>query len=144
MGIDFAASLATSFAYGLVRLGCDAEAPMGTTGSLQNKISILTEKDLFVAISFGKCLRETVEAVERAKRHNVPTLGITDSVKTPIARLCDQCIVASTGLDGTGPRKIQPRKRPKLCGQTNDVIYTFSRRDIFKNRFDRNVGILGG
>ena len=96
VGIDFAASLATSFAYGLVRLGCDAEAPMGTTGSLQNKISILTEKDLFVAISFGKCLRETVEAVERAKRHNVPTLGITDSVKTPIARLCDQYIVAST------------------------------------------------
>ncbi len=96
VGIDFAASLAVSFAYGLVRLGCDAEAPMGTSGSVQNKISILTEKDLFVAISFGKCLRETVEAVQRAKRHNVPTLGITDSDKTPIARLCDQYIVAST------------------------------------------------
>ena len=96
VGIDFAASLAVSFAYGLVRLGCDAEAPTGTSGSVQNKISILTEKDLFVAISFGKCLRETVEAVQRAKRYNVPTLGITDSEKTPIARLCDQYIVAST------------------------------------------------
>ncbi len=96
VGIDFAASLAVAFAYGLVRLGCDAEAPTGTTGSVQNKISILTEKDLFVAISFGKCLRETVEAVQRAKRHNVPTLGITDSDTTPIARLCDQYIVAPT------------------------------------------------
>lgn len=96
VGIDFAASLAVSFAYGLVRLGCDAEAPTGTSGSVQNKISILTEKDLFIAISFGKCLRETVEAVQRAKRRNVPTLGITDSDKTPIARLCDQYIVAST------------------------------------------------
>ena len=96
VGIDFAASLAVSLAYGLVRLGCDAEAPTGTSGSVQNKISILTEKDLFVAISFGKCLRETVEAVQRAKRYNVPTLGITDSDKTPIARLCDQYIVAST------------------------------------------------
>lgn len=96
VGIDFAASLAVAFAYGLVRLGCDAEAPIGTTGSVQNKISILSEKDLFVAISFGKCLRETVEAVQRAKRHNVPTLGITDSDTTPIARLCDHYIVAST------------------------------------------------
>lgn len=96
VGIDFAASLAIAFAYGLVRLGCDAEAPTGTSGSVQNKISILTEKDLFIAISFGKCLRETVEAVQRAKRHNVPTLGITDSDRTPIARLCDQYIVATT------------------------------------------------
>ncbi|MBK9767425.1 MAG: MurR/RpiR family transcriptional regulator [Chloracidobacterium sp.] len=95
VGIDFAASLATSFAYGLVRLGCDAEAPMGTTGSLQNKISILTEKDLLLLSVLANAY-ETVEAVERAKRHNVPTLGITDSVKTPIARLCDQYIVAST------------------------------------------------
>ena len=96
VGIDFAASLAVSLAYGLVRLGCDAEAPAGTSGSVQNKISILTEKDLFIAISFGKCLRETVESVQRAKRLNVPTLGITDSDKTPVARLCDRYIIAST------------------------------------------------
>ncbi|MGH9819421.1 MAG: MurR/RpiR family transcriptional regulator, partial [Pyrinomonadaceae bacterium] len=79
-----------------VRLGCDAEAPTGTSGSVQNKINVMTEKDLFVGISFGKCLRETVEAVQRAKRYNVPTFGITDSDSTPIASLCDQYIVAST------------------------------------------------
>ena len=96
IGIDFAASLAMSLAYGLVRLGCDAEAPVGTSGSVQNKISLMTEKDLLVAISFGKCLRETVDAVRRVKQRNVPTFGITDRDQTPIARLCDDHILAST------------------------------------------------
>lgn len=86
VGIDFAASLAMSLAYGLVRLGCDAEAPTGSTGVVQNKVRIMTEKDLLVAISFGQGLRETIEAAQRAKRRNVPTFGITDGDKTPIAR----------------------------------------------------------
>ena len=97
VGIDFAASLASSLAYGLVRLGCDAEAPTGTSGSVQNKISIMTGKDLLVAVSFGKCLRETVEAVKRAHRREVPTFGITDSDKTPVARFCDQYLITPTG-----------------------------------------------
>ena len=95
VGLDFAASLAMSLAYGLVRLGCDAEAPTGSTGVVQNKVKIMTGKDLLIAISFGQGLRETVEAVKRAKRQGVPTFGITDTDKTPIARFCDQHIIAT-------------------------------------------------
>ncbi|MEO5859654.1 MAG: MurR/RpiR family transcriptional regulator [Pyrinomonadaceae bacterium] len=97
VGLDFASSLALSLAYALVRLGCDAEAPMGGRGSVQNKVGILTGKDLLIAISFGKCLRETVEAVLQARQHNVPTFGITDGDGTPIARYCDNYVTASTG-----------------------------------------------
>lgn len=95
IGIDFAASLAMSLAYGLVTLGCDADAPTGSTGVVQNKVKIMTGRDLLIAISFGQGLRETVEAVQRAKRQNVPTFGITDGDKTPIARFCDQYVIAS-------------------------------------------------
>ena len=94
VGIDFAESLATSLAYGLVRLGCDAEAPIGSTGVVQNKVRIMTKQDLLIAISFGHGLRETVEATQRARRQNVLTFGITDGDKTPIARFCEQYIVA--------------------------------------------------
>lgn len=96
VGIDFAESLAKSFAYALVRLGCDAEAPTGSTGIVQNKVRIMTKKDLLIAISFGQGLRETVEAAQRARQQNVPTFGITDSDKTPIARFCEQYIIAPT------------------------------------------------
>ena len=96
VGLDFAASLAYYLAYGLCALGFDAEAPVGSTGNLQHKIDLLTEKDLMVAISFGRCLRETVEAVERAHGRGVPTFGITDSDTTPIALHCNDYLVAST------------------------------------------------
>ncbi|HEU0253486.1 MAG TPA: MurR/RpiR family transcriptional regulator [Pyrinomonadaceae bacterium] len=96
VGVDLAASLAWFLAYGLTPLGFDAEAPVGSTGNLQHKIDLLTEKDLMIAISFGRCLRETVEAVQRAHGRGVPTFGITDSSTTPIAVHCDDYILAST------------------------------------------------
>lgn len=96
VGVDLAASLAWFLAYGLTPLGFDAEAPVGSTGNLQHKIDLLTEKDLLVAISFGRCLRETVEAVQRAHARGVRTFGITDSSTTPIALHCDDYLVAST------------------------------------------------
>ncbi len=96
LGVDFATGLAALFTYGLVRLGCDAEAPIGHTGTVQGKIKLLTKKDLLIAFTFGRGLRETVEAVQRAKEKGVPTFGITDSNKSPLAKFCDQYLVAST------------------------------------------------
>ena len=95
IGIDFATALAHYLAYGLLALGFDAEAPTGSTGNLQHKVDGLTPKDLVVAISFGQCLRDTVEAVLQARKQGVPTFGITDSDTTPIARYCDSHLVAS-------------------------------------------------
>ena len=96
VGVDLAASLAWFLAYGLTPLGFSAEAPVGSTGNLQHKIDLLTVKDLLVAISFGKCLRETVEAVDRAHGRGIPTFGITDSDTTPIALHCDDYLLAPT------------------------------------------------
>lgn len=95
VGLDFAAALAFYLAYGLSALGFDAEAPVGSTGTLQHKVKMLTSKDVLVAISFGQCLRDTVDAVLRARKQGVPTFGITDSDTTPIARYCDTYLVAS-------------------------------------------------
>ena len=95
VGLDFAAALAFYLAYGLSALGFDAEAPVGSTGTLQYKVKMLTSKDVLVAISFGQCLRDTVDAVLRARKQGVPTFGITDSDTTPIARYCDTYLVAS-------------------------------------------------
>ena len=89
VGVDFAAGLAYLLAYGLTSLGYNAEAPVGSAGSLHQKISLLDPKDLLVAISFGRCLQATVDAVLHARQNAVPTFGITDSDKTPIARFSD-------------------------------------------------------
>lgn len=93
VGLDFAASLSYYLAYGLMALGFDAEASIGTSGSLQYKVELLSGKDLLIAISFGQCLRDTVDSVLRARKQGVPTFGITDSATSPIARYCDAYLI---------------------------------------------------
>jgi DNA-binding MurR/RpiR family transcriptional regulator len=83
VGIDLAATLSWQHAYGLTALGLAAEAPVGSAGNVQRRVRTLTRQDMLIAISFGRCLRETVEAAQRAKMQGVPTLGITDGAQTP-------------------------------------------------------------
>jgi DNA-binding MurR/RpiR family transcriptional regulator len=93
VGLDFAASLSYYLAYGLMALGVDAEASIGTSGSIQYKVELLSAKDVLIAISFGQCLRDTVDSVLRARKQGVPTFGITDSATSPIARYCDAHLI---------------------------------------------------
>jgi DNA-binding MurR/RpiR family transcriptional regulator len=95
IGVDFAASLSYLLAYGLTTLGYDAEAPAGSMGVLQQKVNLLGRKDLLIAVSFGRCLQATVNTVLRARGNGVPTFGITDNDKTPLARFCDSYWLAS-------------------------------------------------
>ncbi|MGA8538141.1 MAG: MurR/RpiR family transcriptional regulator [Terriglobales bacterium] len=95
VGVDFAASLSRLLAYGLVSLGHDATAPEGSTGNLQQSVGLLGPKDLFIAISFGRCLRATVDSMLYAHARKVPTFGITDNEASPIARFADSFWITS-------------------------------------------------
>jgi len=108
VGIDLAAALSWYLSYGLMTLGFAAEAPIGSTGNVQRRIRTLTNKDLLIAISFGPCLRDTVEAAQRAKKHGVATFGITDSETTPIARVCDEFCIAATASSSFGGSYVAP------------------------------------
>src|SRR5215470_94856 len=95
VGVDFAAPLSNLLAYGLVSIGYDAEAPVGSAGNLRQKVLLLGPKDLLIAISFGRCLQDTVEALVCAHDNRVPTFGLTDSEKSPIARFSDSSWITS-------------------------------------------------
>jgi len=108
VGIDLAATLSWYLAYGLMTLGFFAEAPVGSTGNVQRRVRTLTRKDLLIAISFGACLRDTVEAAQRARKQGVPTFGITSGETTPIARVCDEFCVASINSPSFGGSYVAP------------------------------------
>jgi DNA-binding MurR/RpiR family transcriptional regulator len=108
VGIDLAAGLSWHLAYGLMTLGFAAEAPVGSTGNVQRRVRTLTRQDLLIAISFGQCLRDTVEAALRARKLRVPTFGITDSETTPIARICDDSCIASVASPSFGGSYVAP------------------------------------
>ena len=94
IGVDLAATLSYLLSYLLVSIGFNADAPVGSTGNVVQKLNLLGPKDLVIAISFGRCLRETVNAAIRARQRGVPTFAITDSDKTPLARHCDSFWIA--------------------------------------------------
>lgn len=97
VGVDLAATLAYYFSYMLVAYGgFDAEAPIGSAAHFSQKINLLGPKDLLIAISFGRCLQTTVDAAIQARSRRVPTLGITDSDRSPIARFCHAALVTPT------------------------------------------------
>ncbi|HEY6328382.1 MAG TPA: SIS domain-containing protein, partial [Blastocatellia bacterium] len=95
VGVDLAASLAYFLGYGLVPLGFDAESLTGSAGQIHHKVRSLTSKDLLIAISFGRCLKQTMDAVFMAQKRGVHTVGITDSDSTPIAVHCDSYLCTS-------------------------------------------------
>jgi DNA-binding MurR/RpiR family transcriptional regulator len=95
VGVDLAYSLSWFLAYGLSWLGYTAESPVGSSGNLQHRVRLMSEKDLLIAISFGRCLRDTVDAVQIARSLDVATFGITDNGGSPIARFCEDHWVIS-------------------------------------------------
>ncbi|HUJ15564.1 MAG TPA: MurR/RpiR family transcriptional regulator [Thermoanaerobaculia bacterium] len=97
VGVDLAASLSWLLAYALVPLGFSAEAPVGSAGNVRHKVRVLGRSDLLIVISFGRCLRESVEAAISARERGVPTFGITDGPATPIALHCDRHLIAPIG-----------------------------------------------
>lgn len=88
VGVDLAYSLAWFLAYGLSWLGLRAEAPSGGSGNLHHRARALGSRDILVAISFGRCLRDSVEAARTARKKGAWTFGITDATNSPIARVC--------------------------------------------------------
>jgi len=97
VGVDFAYSLAWLMSYGLSWLGLRVEAPMGSYGNLHHRVCSLGSRDVLVAISFGRCLRISVEAAQTARQRGAWTFGITDAANSPIARVChDHWVVSVT------------------------------------------------
>jgi len=95
VGVDLAASLAYFLGYGLIPLGFDAESLTGSAGQIHHKVRSLTGKDMLIAISFGRCLKQTMDAVFMTRQRGVYTFGITDSDSTPIAVHCDAYLCTS-------------------------------------------------
>ncbi|RAL26825.1 MurR/RpiR family transcriptional regulator [Thermoflavimicrobium daqui] len=62
------------------------------------KLSSLRSEDLVIGISFAQYTSRTIQAIEFVKKRGVNTLAITDHHSSPLARLGDLTLVASSKL----------------------------------------------
>jgi RpiR family transcriptional regulator, carbohydrate utilization regulator len=64
--------------------------------------------DLVIAISYRRGLRQTVEAMRRAKTNGAYCVGITDTFVSPIARFADECFITSIESPSFGASYVAP------------------------------------
>ena len=92
LGGDLAISLVHFLEYRLIGLGFVVSSAV-TPGHSTNAARHCGKRDLVVAISFRRGLRQTVEGLQQARANGAYCVGITDTYISPIARFADECFL---------------------------------------------------
>ncbi len=107
IGGDLAESLVHYFHYHLLVLGLPVQ--VATTAGHAAYVSLsATRNDLVFAISFRRGLRQTVEAMQRAKRSGAYCVGMTDTYLSPLARDADEFFLSSVEAHSFGASYVAP------------------------------------
>jgi DNA-binding MurR/RpiR family transcriptional regulator len=94
LGGDLAAVLAEYLGYHLTLLGLPVFVA-STSGSATHQVRSVREKDLVIAISFRRGLRQTVEGAQQARLNGAYCVGIADTYISPLARTCQELFLAT-------------------------------------------------
>jgi DNA-binding MurR/RpiR family transcriptional regulator len=68
----------------------------------------VNKRDLVVAVTFRRGLRQTVEGARQARAHGAYCIGISDTFISPLARECHELFVASTESTSFGASYVAP------------------------------------
>jgi RpiR family carbohydrate utilization transcriptional regulator len=107
IGGDLAAILADYLGYQLNLLGLPISVAT-SPGAVTHTVRAMTKKDLLIAISFRRGLRQTVEGVQRARERGAYCVGIADTYLSPIARTCQEVFLGSTDSVYYGSSYVAP------------------------------------
>jgi len=94
LGGDMAIGLVDFLDYKLTLLGLPVVAAV-SPGKTIHVTRSLGRQDLVIALSFRRCLRQTVEGVQQARSNGAYTIGITDTFVSPLARFANECFLTS-------------------------------------------------
>jgi DNA-binding MurR/RpiR family transcriptional regulator len=92
---DMTASLGSYFEYTHAMLGFNMVSAT-TPGEMIHRTRPLNKQDVVIAITFGRGLIHTVEALRQASRKGAHCAGISDSYLSPIVGLCKDFFVTPT------------------------------------------------
>jgi DNA-binding MurR/RpiR family transcriptional regulator len=104
---DLAAILADYLEYQITLLGLPVFTAT-SAGRIAHLVRTVNQRDLVLAISFRRGLRQTVEGVHSAHARNAYCVGITDTYVSPLARECDEVFLASVESTSYGASYAAP------------------------------------
>jgi DNA-binding MurR/RpiR family transcriptional regulator len=91
---DLAVYLAHYIEYQISLLGLPIFAAT-SAGRILHLVRSVNKKDLVIAISFRRGLRQTIEGAHQARARGAYCVGISDTYVSPLARECDEVFLAS-------------------------------------------------
>jgi DNA-binding MurR/RpiR family transcriptional regulator len=91
---DLAAHLAHYLEYQLGLLGLPVYAAT-SSGQIAHQTRAVNKRDLVIAISFRRGLRQTVDGAQQARARGAYCVAISDTFLSPLARECDEIFLAS-------------------------------------------------
>jgi DNA-binding MurR/RpiR family transcriptional regulator len=107
LGGDAATSLVHHLEYHLTVIGLPAISAT-TAGRVSHVVRTIGRRDLVIGISFRRGLRQTIEGVQAAKKNGAYAVGITDTFVSPLARVADECFIASVETPSFGASYVAP------------------------------------
>lgn len=107
LGGDAATSLVHHLEYHLTMIGLPVLSAT-TAGRVSHVVRAVGRKDLVIGISFRRGLRQTVEGLQAAKKNGAYVVGITDTFVSPLARIADECFIASVETPSFGASYVAP------------------------------------
>jgi DNA-binding MurR/RpiR family transcriptional regulator len=94
LGGDMAITLVEFIDYKFTLLGLPVVTAT-TPGKTVHAVRSVGKRDVVIAISFRRGLRQTVEGLQRARANGAFCIGITDTFVSPVARFANQTFLTS-------------------------------------------------
>jgi DNA-binding MurR/RpiR family transcriptional regulator len=107
LGGDLASALVFYLEHHLVMLGLPVFSAT-SPGRVVHLVRTTGKRDLVLALSFHRALRQTVEGMRQAKEKGAYCIGITDTFVSPIARFAHECLIVSVETCHFGDSYVGP------------------------------------
>jgi DNA-binding MurR/RpiR family transcriptional regulator len=107
LGGDLAANLVKFLEHLLIILGLPVTSAT-SPAEVVHKVRPLGKKDLVIAVSYGRGLRQTVEGLRQARANGAHCVGITNTLVSPIGQFAHESFFTSVETPSFGDSYVAP------------------------------------
>lgn len=104
---DLAVVLAQYLEYQITLLGLPIHAAI-SGGRITHLARVVNKRDVVVAISFRRGLRQTVDGAIQARNRGAYCIGLADTYLSPLARACNEVFLAGVESPTSGASYVAP------------------------------------
>jgi len=107
LGGDLAANLVKFLEHLLIILGLPVTSAT-SPAEVVHRVRLLGKRDLVIAVSYGRGLRQTVEGLRQARANGAHCIGITNTLVSPIGEFAHESFLTSIETPSFGSSYVAP------------------------------------